>query len=279
MLVATDLDGTLLASDESVSARTRHAAQAAVSAGIHLVIATGRPPRWLPRVLEALELQPTCICANGALIIEPSRDEVTFVAGLDGVEILAVAETLRAVIPDVGFAIEKAPRATEIWSHGTTFAHDDNYRPRWVVPIDVPVGPLHELLDDRPVLKMLARSERELSQSEVDAYATAAMDALRGRVEVTQSERSRMLLEISAIGIDKGTALARVAGALGITAANVAAVGDMLNDYAMLQWAGHSFAVANAHPMLFDIASELPSNDDDAVAVLLDLAVATRLNR
>ena len=68
-LVATDLDGTLLRRDFTVSARTREALQEAVAAGVAVVYATGRPPRWLPEVYEVTGLSPITVCANGALTL------------------------------------------------------------------------------------------------------------------------------------------------------------------------------------------------------------------
>jgi HAD superfamily hydrolase (TIGR01484 family) len=68
-LVATDLDGTLLRRDFTVSTRTRQALQDAVAAGVEVVYATGRPPRWLPEVYEVTGLSPITVCANGALTL------------------------------------------------------------------------------------------------------------------------------------------------------------------------------------------------------------------
>lgn len=68
-LVATDLDGTLLRRDFTVSARTRQALQDAVAAGVDVVFATGRPPRWLPEVYEVTGVSPITVCANGALTL------------------------------------------------------------------------------------------------------------------------------------------------------------------------------------------------------------------
>lgn len=68
-LLATDLDGTLLRHDFTVSQRTRQALQDAVQAGVAVVYATGRPPRWLPEVYEVTGLSPITVCANGALTL------------------------------------------------------------------------------------------------------------------------------------------------------------------------------------------------------------------
>jgi HAD superfamily hydrolase (TIGR01484 family) len=68
-LVATDLDGTLLRRDFTVSARTRAALRDAARAGVEVVYATGRPPRWLQSVYDTTGHTPITVCANGALTL------------------------------------------------------------------------------------------------------------------------------------------------------------------------------------------------------------------
>jgi HAD superfamily hydrolase (TIGR01484 family) len=68
-LVATDLDGTLLRRDFTVSQRTRRALVAAADSGVAVVYATGRPPRWLAAVYETTGYRPITVCANGALTL------------------------------------------------------------------------------------------------------------------------------------------------------------------------------------------------------------------
>src|SRR6476469_665070 len=75
-LIATDLDGTLLRSDGTVSARTRAAVDAAESAGIGVVIVTGRPPRWIPPIVEQLGDRGLVVCANGGIVYDPARHEI-----------------------------------------------------------------------------------------------------------------------------------------------------------------------------------------------------------
>ena len=75
-LIATDVDGTLLNPDERVTRRTREAVAAAVAGGAHFVLATGRPPRWIPPVVEGLGFAPMAVCANGAVIYDSANDRV-----------------------------------------------------------------------------------------------------------------------------------------------------------------------------------------------------------
>src|SRR5262249_58940082 len=79
------------------------------------------------------------------------------------------------------------------------------------------------------------------------------------------------LIELSAPGITKGTGLARLAGELGIAAADVLAVGDMPNDLSMLRWAGHGVAMANSHPTVLRAADEITAgNSEDGLARILE---------
>ena len=77
-------------------------------------------------------------------------------------------------------------------------------------------------------------------------------------------------MEISAAGVTKGAALARLCELRGVDPDDVVAFGDMPNDLPMLAWAGTSYAVANAHPSVLAAADHVaPANDDDGVAAVL----------
>ncbi|PRC47431.1 HAD family hydrolase, partial [Mycobacterium sp. ITM-2017-0098] len=75
-LVATDVDGTLLDDDEKLSPRTRSAVRAVVDSGAQFVLATGRPPRWVKPIVDQLGFAPMAVCANGAVIYDPSTDRI-----------------------------------------------------------------------------------------------------------------------------------------------------------------------------------------------------------
>jgi hydroxymethylpyrimidine pyrophosphatase-like HAD family hydrolase len=87
-------------------------------------------------------------------------------------------------------------------------------------------------------------------------------------------------VEISAAGVTKAWALERLCDRLGVHREEVVAVGDMENDLAMLAWAGHAVAVANAQQNVLDAADEVTaSNLDDGVAQVLERLVAERATR
>lgn len=104
-LVATDLDGTLLRGDFTVSERTRRALRDATDAGIEVVYATGRPPRWLPEVYEATGHRPITICANGALTLR--GDEVLDVVAIPAPVVQQLYDLLSAYDVEFVFHAEE----------------------------------------------------------------------------------------------------------------------------------------------------------------------------
>jgi HAD superfamily hydrolase (TIGR01484 family) len=122
------------------------------------------------------------------------------------------------------------------------------------------------LLGREPV-KLLARRPT----TDHDAPAQQAREAVAGLVELTWSEPSAELLEMSAAGVSKGSGLAALCAARGIAADDVIAFGDMPNDLSMFAWAGRAYAMGNAHPEAVAAADEVTlANAEDGVAVVLE---------
>jgi len=255
-LVATDLDGTIVRSDGTISDRTRRALTAVEDSGAMLVFVTGRPPRWMPQIVEATGHRGIAVCANGALIYDLHTATVVRHDLLSAAAIRAVVEALRRDAPGIAFAVER---------HETGFAHEPAYRPRWDGADPKAVRPLDELYDDG-VVKLLARHDG-MNADELLAAAHASVGEL---ASLTHSSTDG-LLEISACGVSKASGLAALAREYGIDPVDVVAFGDMPNDLPMLAWAGRGFAVANAHPEVLALADEVTaSNDEDGVAQVLD---------
>jgi len=85
------------------------------------------------------------------------------------------------------------------------------------------------------------------------------------------SDPANHMLEISARGVTKASALAWLAESLGVEAADVVAFGDMPNDIPLLRWAGLGVAMGNAHPEAVEAADEITApNTDDGVARVLE---------
>jgi Cof subfamily protein (haloacid dehalogenase superfamily) len=258
-LIATDLDGTLLRRDRTVSARTAELLDRICTEGRQVVLVTGRPIRWLERVYDHLIRPVPAVCANGAVVYDPVNDRVLRADPLAPDVLFEVARRLRAHVPDVSFAVEI--------TDGREMRHEVTYPIHWdhtheaIRTVDTP-----EELTRAPAVKLLARAGAQ----DPDAFVKLVAGAVEGLAEATHSSYTG-LVEISAAGVTKAAGLAWLCGRHGIGADDVLAFGDMPNDVPMLTWAGRAVAVANAHPAVLEIADEVTrSNEEDGVAAYLE---------
>ena len=253
-LVATDLDGTLVRSDGTISDRTRAVLAAVEARGVPVVFVTGRPLRWAEVVFEHVGDHGLAVVSNGAMLWDVAGDQPRLLREIDPQTVRRVVGELRAAVPGSTFAVETL----------AGIGLEPAFMERHPVPDGARRAPFDELVDG-PVLKLLARHE-ELGPQD---YWDAAEAVIGEHVTITWSSTST-LLEISAAGVTKATTLALVAEGLGVDAAEVIAFGDMPNDLPMLAWAGTSYAMANAHPTVLAAVDRIaPSNDEDGVASVL----------
>lgn len=262
-LVATDLDGTLLRPDGTVSDRTKRAVMGLSAAGIGFVIVTARPPRWLHALADLVGPHGAAVCANGAFVYDVPARTVREVHGIPDDLVTDLVGELRAAVPGVRFGAERASGALlEPGYPGTDLDRRAEA---------IHVAPMQER-GSEPVGKLLAVAPH---WEEADFLA---------RVEAVVGERAHLaysgahgLAEITGPGVTKAAGLARWAGARGIGSADVWAFGDMPNDLPMLRWAGRSYAVSNAHPDVLAAASHrCPANSEDGVAWALEALVGRR---
>jgi Cof subfamily protein (haloacid dehalogenase superfamily) len=258
-LVATDIDGTLLRDDRTLSPRTSAVLARIAAAGTPVVLVTGRPIRWLALVYEQLAEPLPAICANGAVVYDPVTDTVLRADPLAPELLAEVARRLRAEVPDVSFAVEIVD--------SRQMRHEAHYPLRWDADLEAirAIESPEELLAV-PAVKLLARA----GEQDPDTFVRVVAAALQGLAEATHSSYSG-LVEISAAGVTKAAGLAWYAARLGIDERDVLAFGDMPNDLPMLTWAGRAVAVANAHPAVLEIAHEVTgANEADGVAAYLE---------
>ena len=257
-LIATDMDGTLLRSDETVSAGTVAELDRWRADGVPVVLATGRPPRWMRSIREVLG-SGTAVCCNGAVLLDLEPFAVIDEDALEPALLRELTAELRRQQPDTGFAVE----------YGLEFRHEPVYQPRWDVGgPGVGLATLEELVQE-PVAKLLARHE----QLTRDEFVRLVEEVVGDRATVTNSS-ANALAEISAKGVTKASGLAKVAGGLGIDPRDVVVFGDMPNDIAAFEWVrdggGRAVAMAHAHPDLLAAATDVTgTNDGDGVAAFL----------
>ncbi|MEV8413481.1 HAD family hydrolase [Streptomyces niveus] len=256
-LVATDLDGTLLGEDHTVSARTREALTAATAAGAAHIIVTGRAVPWTRGILDDLGYDGLAVCGQGAQVYHAGEHRLLTSVTLDRqVAVVALAK-IEAEVGPLALAASRDGLDGDVLI-GPGYQVQD--------------GPLPSLrLDDRaemwtqPINKVYIQHP-ELSD---DALAKVARETAGGMVAVVMAGPG--VVEILPLGLSKATGLSLAARRLGVTAADTIAFGDMPNDIPMFGWARHGVAMANAHEALKAVADEVTaSNEDDGIAVVLE---------
>ncbi|MGY1604025.1 Cof-type HAD-IIB family hydrolase [Geodermatophilus sp. SYSU D00815] len=257
-LIASDMDGTLLHRDDTVGDATVAELARWRAEGVPVVLATGRPPRWMRRIRRVLEFG-TAVCCNGAVLLDLETFTVVDEDPLAPDVMRDVVAELRRRQPGTRFGVE----------YGLEFRHEPDYHPRWDVDAPgVATAPLEELVRE-PVAKLLARHE-DLAR---DPFLAAVEEIVGDRATVTNSSEEA-LAEISALGVTKASGLAKVAARYGVGPEDVVVFGDMPNDIAAFDWVreagGRAVAMAHAHPDLLAAATDVTgSNEDDGVAAFL----------
>ncbi|MCV7283600.1 Cof-type HAD-IIB family hydrolase [Mycolicibacterium flavescens] len=262
-LIASDVDGTLLDDDEKVTPRTRAVLTAAVQAGTEFVIATGRPPRWVQPVVDALGFAPMAVCANGAVVYDPATDRVLAAHTL-GTDVLGeLAEIATRLIPGAGLAVERVGASAHD-AATPQFVSSPGYEHAWLNPDNTEVS-LADLLSE-PAIKLLIRKAGARS----DDMAAVLADQIGEHGDITFSTNNG-LIEVMPVGISKASGVEDLARPLGIAAEDVVTFGDMPNDVPMLRWAGLGVAMGHGHPDALAAADEVTAtNNEDGVARVLE---------
>ncbi|GAA2291626.1 HAD family hydrolase [Streptomyces kunmingensis] len=256
-LIATDLDGTLLRADDTVSDRTRAALATALGTGARHIVVTGRPAPRVKPLLDDLGGGGLAVCAQGAQLYDAAGDRLLWSLTLDRELAEQALGKIEAEIGQVHAAVDQDG------VDGLTLIE-----PQYLMPHPtLPAVRIHRRADlwKRPISKVLLRHDT-LSDDELATVARAAVGPL---ASVTMSGPGTV--ELQPRGVTKATGLSLAARRLDAGPDDTLAFGDMPNDVPMFGWAAHGVAMANAHPELKAVADEVTgSNEVDGVAVVLE---------
>lgn len=264
MLIATDLDGTLVPNGAvGVSPRSAAVLARADRAGVPVVFVTARPLRWMEHLWPHVGRHGRAIVSNGAVVYDVPNRSVARLEGIEPGPGLDIVAAIRAEVAGATFAIECLD--------GIRIEPD--YDSPHDLLADTPRGRLDRVWDTA-ALKLLVRHDRE-QRPDPETFHRQVSDAVGDAAVCTWSMSG--LVEISAPGVTKSSALCWLAGELGIGRSDVIAFGDMPNDVPMLRWAGTSYAVEGAHPEAVAAAGHrAPSCDEDGVAVIIEALLDAR---
>lgn len=266
-LILTDLDGTLLRDDKSLSPANRTALVRAAAQGAEVVVATGRFFGGIPRELLELPFLRYFILMNGAKVYDRREDRVLYRSEIP----LAQAERVMDLLEPLDCTVDCYQNDVG-WMERRYFDHLDYY-------VTDPVSRAMVRSHRRPVddLRAQVRAGGDTVQK-MQAYfphlelRPRVMALLRREVPgVVQSVSLPTNLELNAAGATKGAALAALCRALGVDPLDTAAFGDGTNDVSMLAAAGVGVAMANGAPETRQAADLVTvSNQEDGVALVLD---------
>ncbi|MFJ9834842.1 HAD family hydrolase [Streptomyces sp. NPDC101169] len=255
-LIATDLDGTLLRSDESISRRTRDALAAATAAGAAHIVVTGRAVPWTRHILDDLGYDGLAVCGQGAQVYDAGAHRLLTSVTLDRQLAGVALAKLEAEVGPLYLAASRDGLDGEVL-----------VGPGYEVTGNLPATPFTDAADlwSAPLNKVYIQHPT-LGDDEL---ADVARRVAGGFVTVAMAGAG--IVELLPLGLSKATGLSLAARRLGVKAAGTIAFGDMPNDIPMFAWAAHGVAMANAHEELRAVADEVTaSNEEDGIAAVLE---------
>ncbi|UNT01091.1 Cof-type HAD-IIB family hydrolase [Streptomyces tubbatahanensis] len=256
-LIATDLDGTLLRSDDTISARTRAALDAAAERGAAHIVVTGRAVPWTKRILAELDYRGLAVCAQGSQVYDAGAGKLLTSVTLDRRVGRQALDLLEKEVGTVAVAASCDGLDGQVLAGPGYRVHEG---PLPYVPVED-----RETIWQQPLNKLYIQHD----QLDDDGLAKAARAAVGDLVGVVMAGEG--IVELLPLGLSKAKGLALAARRLRIRAAETVAFGDMPNDVPMFAWAGHGVAMANAHEELLAVADEVTAaNDEDGIAVVLE---------
>lgn len=270
-LIASDVDGTLLDPDDRITPRTRAVLERARAAGVELILATGRPPRWIPQVADQLADSAAAlryaVCANGAIIYDIAADRVLHAAALSPEVLRRLGEIIADRLPRAGLAAERAGTVADAGLGDAVtapFVATSGYEHAWLNTDHIEVSDEHVF--GAPAVKLLVRAPGTSSHAMVEAIASAIGDLAEATFSIDTG-----LVELSVPGIHKAAGLEWLVAHADLPAAQTIAFGDMPNDIEMLRWADCGVAMGNGDAAAVAAADELaPSNRSDGLAQILE---------
>ena len=264
VLVALDVDGTVVDLDEAMSDRVRSAVRRVAEHGAHVVVATGRSLHGTLPVLQRLGLHTGfAVCSNGAVTVEldPAEPEGYRVVSLHTFDPSSVAGLLHDQLPTGLFAVEVLGRGFKLTAPF----------PDGELTGEIQVVPFEELFTE-PVMRVVVRSPDHTS-----AEFSRLVEEV-GLHGVAYSVGWTAWLDLAPDGVTKASALEEVRLRLDVERSATLAVGDGRNDVEMLRWAGRGVAMGNALAEVRAVADAVTGHvDEDGLATVLEDLLAAGL--
>ena len=266
-LLVLDLDDTLLRSDLGISFRARNAVKKAEAAGVTVVLASGRTLAAMERYSRVLGMNKRpgyLICGNGTLIYESRTGNIVYEKTLDSKIALLAFDLADAE----GFAVQ-------IYEDDIMYVSRTNE----YTDYDIKLTGLKQVVAEN-FRDMASRACHKLLIPGDPALLAPLEILLRNYLgdDVTLFTSKPYFLELLPAFTDKGVAVAKIAEMLGVKREETLAIGDSMNDEAMIRWAGLGVAMINGDERIKSIAGCVTerSNDDDGVVDIIEKYIINR---
>ena len=263
--VFCDLDGTLFDHTGAVSKRNRDAIRRYIAAGGRFAIATGRCPDNMYQFLEGVAINAPSIVLNGAGVYDGDQKRFLYTRFADRDAIAAVLRYCRANHPLLDLQIYTEAHILYASPEATV------NRPFWELHRTSMFVSIEEA-ERAPWFKALLFGDRaSLRDAEAFIEAQGLSDRFDRVYATTDIVPNSEYLELLPKGVDKGTALRACRDLACYQNRTLIGVGDYNNDIGLLKEADLAACPSNANDAIRAIADlVLPSNDEDAIAALLE---------
>jgi len=256
-LVVSDVDGTLLTKDKTLTEATRTAVRRLREAGVGFTIVSSRPTVGMGFLVAPLELTLPLGAFNGSSIVDPDLKPIEQ-------HLIPPATAQRAVDVLARFGVETWLFTDEQWLTRDPGGEYVGHEQRAIRHDPVIVA------DFSPYLTRACKIVGASSDPALLMRCEAAMQAAVG-AEATAVRSQTYYLDVTPPGFDKGTFVESMAQRLGIAASEVATIGDMQNDLPMFAGSGLSFAMGNAADDIKQRATHVTaSNEEDGFAKAME---------
>ena len=246
-LVISDIDGTLITSNHELTEATRAEAQALYDKGIHLSLASSRPPRSILPFAEALQLRSPFAAFNGALVTTRDGDVVA-----RSTITPPVIARVKAIADEFGLGVWLYDEREWWASRRDAFVDREEHTSGFAPKID---GYAERINDYANKLTVVGKP---------DLVALAEQRVLTELASEVSASRSKpRFLDVTALGMHKGAAVVRLAEILGVSTGQVAVIGDGPNDIDMFKQAGLSIAMGQAVDEVCEAANYVTTSNDD----------------
>jgi Cof subfamily protein (haloacid dehalogenase superfamily) len=265
MLLAADMDDTLLNERGVMTLRTQTALRKLVASGIYFVPATGRALANMGDVIAMFEnsaMDLPFILYNGALVVMHNSKEELFSAALDCQDAIEIFK----------MGVEKNVPVRVCTKDRMYFAKDSEetiaYQKKVNFKVEI-VGSRSENnideLSEQGIIKIVWLDD----PAQILAYQDELSEHFSGKVNVHTSVPKQ--LEFVHTSASKGIALEKIGEHLGLRREDLIAVGDGYNDLSMLKYAGYSVAMGNAPDDIKAVCNHVTfPNTEDGVAVFIE---------